>query len=108
MDQVFIKYTNTFHCKTLQHLPKVGFLVRKQTIWQPWTQGHFGMLHYQLENGALRSNVDIQITDLQNIDKQTEKVEAIWSLMTAPVGIRYPHRAGVRCPRRGLVIASIN
>jgi hypothetical protein len=36
MDQVSIKYTNIFHCKTLQNLPKFGFLVCKQTIWQPW------------------------------------------------------------------------
>jgi hypothetical protein len=31
-----IKYTNIFHCKTLQNLPRLGFLVWKQTIWQPW------------------------------------------------------------------------
>jgi hypothetical protein len=37
MHQVSIKYTNVFHCKTLQNLPKFGFLVRKQ-IWQPWSQ----------------------------------------------------------------------
>jgi hypothetical protein len=36
MDQVSIKYTIIFHCKTLQNLPKFGFLVWKQTIWQPW------------------------------------------------------------------------
>jgi hypothetical protein len=35
MDQVSIKYSNIFHCKTLQNLPKFGFLVLKQTIWQP-------------------------------------------------------------------------
>jgi hypothetical protein len=38
MDQVSIKYTNIFHCKTLKNLPKFGFLVGKQTIWQPWVQ----------------------------------------------------------------------
>jgi hypothetical protein len=38
-DQMAIKYTNIFHCKTLQNLPKSGFLVRKETIWQPWTEG---------------------------------------------------------------------
>jgi hypothetical protein len=27
MDQVSIKYANIFHCKTLQNLPKFGFLV---------------------------------------------------------------------------------
>jgi hypothetical protein len=36
MDQVSIEYTNISHCKILQNLPKFGFLVWKQTIWQPW------------------------------------------------------------------------
>jgi hypothetical protein len=31
-----IKYTNIFLSKTLQNLPKLGVLVWKQTIWQPW------------------------------------------------------------------------
>jgi hypothetical protein len=44
MDQVSIKYTNFFHCKTIQNLPKFGFLVGKQTIWQPW-DGLWGKLH---------------------------------------------------------------
>jgi hypothetical protein len=35
--QIVIKYTNTFHSKALQNLPQLGFLVRKCTIWQPWT-----------------------------------------------------------------------
>jgi hypothetical protein len=30
-----IKYTNIFHRNTLQNLPKLVFLVWKQTIWQP-------------------------------------------------------------------------
>jgi hypothetical protein len=34
MEQVSIKYTDIFHCKPLQNLPKFGFLVWKQTIWQ--------------------------------------------------------------------------
>jgi hypothetical protein len=29
------RYTNIFHSKALQNLPKLGFLVWKQTIWQP-------------------------------------------------------------------------
>jgi hypothetical protein len=32
---VSIKYTVIFHCKTLRNLPKFGFLVWNQTIWQP-------------------------------------------------------------------------
>jgi hypothetical protein len=35
IDQVSIKYTNIFHCKTLQNLPKFGFFVWKENIWQP-------------------------------------------------------------------------
>jgi hypothetical protein len=35
MLQIVIKYTNIYNSKALQILPKLGFLVRKQTIWQP-------------------------------------------------------------------------
>jgi hypothetical protein len=28
-------YTNLFHSKALQNFPKFGFLVGKNTIWQP-------------------------------------------------------------------------
>jgi hypothetical protein len=31
-----IKYNNIFYSKALQILPKLGFFVWKQTIWQPW------------------------------------------------------------------------
>jgi hypothetical protein len=31
-------YTKIFHCKTLQNLSKLGFLVWKQTIWKPWLE----------------------------------------------------------------------
>jgi hypothetical protein len=34
--QMDIKCTSIFYCKTLQNLPKFGFLVWKYTIWQPW------------------------------------------------------------------------
>jgi hypothetical protein len=33
--QLPIKYTNVILCRTLQNLPKLGFLVRKYAIWQP-------------------------------------------------------------------------
>jgi hypothetical protein len=36
---VTIKCTSIFHSKALQNLPKLGFLVWKQTIWQPWIHG---------------------------------------------------------------------
>jgi hypothetical protein len=35
IDQMVIKNTKIFHCQTLQNSPKLGFLVWKQTIWQP-------------------------------------------------------------------------
>jgi hypothetical protein len=35
IDQIAIEYTNSFHCKTLQNLPNLGFLVWKYSIWQP-------------------------------------------------------------------------
>jgi hypothetical protein len=35
-------------------------------------------------DGALGSNVDIQITDWQNVDQMTESVDYIWTLLTAP------------------------
>jgi hypothetical protein len=35
--QTVVKYTIIFHSKTLQNIPKLGFLVLKWTIWQPCT-----------------------------------------------------------------------
>jgi hypothetical protein len=49
MDQVSIKYINMFQCKTLQNLPKFGFLVWKQTIWQPWCMYTNGQNHIRAE-----------------------------------------------------------
>jgi hypothetical protein len=34
MFQIIIKYNHIFHSKALQNLPKLEFLVWKQTIWQ--------------------------------------------------------------------------
>jgi hypothetical protein len=31
IDQTAVKYTNIIHCKTVQSLPKLGFLVREYT-----------------------------------------------------------------------------
>jgi hypothetical protein len=31
-----IKFTNSFHCQTLENLPKLVFLVWKYTVWQPF------------------------------------------------------------------------
>jgi hypothetical protein len=41
INQMVIKYINIFHCKTLQNLPQLGFLVLKHTIWQPWPRNLF-------------------------------------------------------------------
>jgi hypothetical protein len=40
MDEMPIKYSK-LNCKTLQNLPKFGFLVWKHTIWQPWHKVSF-------------------------------------------------------------------
>jgi hypothetical protein len=37
IDQMGIKYFNIFQCKTLQNLPKLGFLFWKYTTWQAWS-----------------------------------------------------------------------
>jgi hypothetical protein len=42
IDQLIIEYTNIFHFKTLQNLPKLGFLVSKYAIWQPRSLGAEG------------------------------------------------------------------
>jgi hypothetical protein len=36
--QMTIQYTNIFHSKALQNLRKLGFLVWKHIIWQPWAR----------------------------------------------------------------------
>jgi hypothetical protein len=36
--EVVPKYINIIQSKALQNLPKLGFLVWKETIWQPCTQ----------------------------------------------------------------------
>jgi hypothetical protein len=42
IDEMAIKYTNIFfHCKSLQNLPKLIFLVRKSAIWQPGSATRF-------------------------------------------------------------------
>jgi hypothetical protein len=38
INQITILYTNIFYCKTLQNLPKFGFLVWKYAIWHPCLQ----------------------------------------------------------------------
>jgi hypothetical protein len=40
--QMSINYTDIFQSKAHQNLPKLGFLVLKQTIWQPWLVQRFG------------------------------------------------------------------
>jgi hypothetical protein len=54
-----IKYTIFFHCKTLQNLSKLGFLVWKCTIWQPCSAEAFGppQLFAFLRTHVLSSNL---------------------------------------------------
>jgi hypothetical protein len=39
-----IKYTNIYHSKDLQILPKLEFSVWKQTISQPWSEPYVSVL----------------------------------------------------------------
>jgi hypothetical protein len=53
--QMAIKYI--FHSKALQILPKLGFLVRKRTIWQPWIlfpRARKILAHFCAKGGAKR------------------------------------------------------
>jgi hypothetical protein len=57
VDQMAIKYTNIFHRKPLQKkLPRLVFLVRKQTIWQPRSTDVFFF-----GGGALRFDVEFKV-----------------------------------------------
>jgi hypothetical protein len=38
IDEMSVKFTNIFYCKSLQNLPKLAFLIWKYTIWQPWSR----------------------------------------------------------------------
>jgi hypothetical protein len=35
IDQTSVKYTNVFHCKTLQNIPKLGFLFENKPSGNP-------------------------------------------------------------------------
>jgi hypothetical protein len=38
------RYTNIFNSKVLQSIPNLGFLVWKETIWQPWASSEGGFV----------------------------------------------------------------
>jgi hypothetical protein len=44
-----MKYNNIFHSKALQILSKLGFLVCKQAIWQPWTTAPGQMFLFEIK-----------------------------------------------------------
>jgi hypothetical protein len=66
IDHMAIKYTNIFHSKTFQNLPKLGFMVWKYTIWQLWSGvnvivtnfGHF-YVHRQFFRQKHSKNLNI-------------------------------------------------
>jgi hypothetical protein len=39
-----LKYINISPSKAIQNLTKLGFLVRKETIWQPWFEPREGIM----------------------------------------------------------------
>jgi hypothetical protein len=44
IDQMVIKYTNNFHCKTLQNLPKLGFGFENKPTGNPARETRLGEL----------------------------------------------------------------
>jgi hypothetical protein len=55
--QMAIKYTNIFHSKTLQNIPKLGFLLCKYTLWQPLSQMAAVLLDYVTTTDELGCSV---------------------------------------------------
>jgi hypothetical protein len=51
IDQMAVKCTNVFKCKTLQNLPKLGFSNWKYTIWQPWSSSFWSKLFVNIKFG---------------------------------------------------------
>jgi hypothetical protein len=80
MDQVSIKYTSIFHCKTLQNLPKFVFLVWKQTIWQPCIL----LADERARNGVLQTMIrrfnveELHIRYIHQIYKYFAKIFLSW------------------------------
>jgi hypothetical protein len=68
-----IKYTSIFPSKVLQNLPKLVFLVWKQTIWQPWSHGRYVR--------RLKSTAGIVhvVSDLQGIIYQGDQVGRVFA-----------------------------
>jgi hypothetical protein len=78
MDQVSI-YTNISHNKTLQNLPKIGFLVWKQTIWQPWCK--YNYVNISLVQTSLR-NVQICAIPTLTVLPKTQISSKYWNIKT--------------------------
>jgi hypothetical protein len=57
--QMIIKCNNIFHSKALQKLPKLGLLVWKQTIWQPWFPAKF-MISFLYGGTILITSLNIE------------------------------------------------
>jgi hypothetical protein len=67
------EYTNVFHSKALKNLPKFGFLVWKNTIWQPCCQAEnefiFSFMHFALSLEAfnIMTNADWWLMVMVNL-----------------------------------------
>jgi hypothetical protein len=82
--QTTIKYTNILHSKALQNLHKLGFLVRKNNIWQPFFHW-FGSLWADselflwLENSSLLLNLLNAPTSFYLITGKVKKASQSYS-----------------------------
>jgi hypothetical protein len=57
MYQMAIEYTKLYHSKALQNLPKLGLLVSKYTLWQPWCVGENRMRERTKQGDAKKVKV---------------------------------------------------
>jgi hypothetical protein len=55
IDQMAIKYTNNFHCKALQNLPKLGFVVCHLATLLPATLNRNRWKKYHLRRNAIQA-----------------------------------------------------
>jgi hypothetical protein len=101
--QMAIKCTSIFHSNALQNLPKLGYFIRKYTVWQPWPAiGNalrpFVQLAFScLFPTAIRCYALFSISKLQNEKCRTIKMSTS-NLLTEALPTRHiTDRSAVGC-----------
>jgi hypothetical protein len=63
-----IKYIDIFQSKALPNNPKWGFLVRKETIWQPWPPRP--RLFYQRNETFFKHLLSFVVTSISRLNEK--------------------------------------